>query len=367
MRLAKIFCSTIISIGLCISAFAQSEQYSTINTKVDSFITLQMTQKGIAGMSLAVMHEGKIVHTQGYGFANLEHKIPASSNTVYLMASVTKTFVAVATLMLVERGRISLYDSVGKYVRDIPTHWKPATIYQLLSHTSGIKGSIDWPPPCKTELKYDNVNYTRADVINETACLPLSFPPGEKWEYSGRGYFVLGMLIESVSGKSFEDFLMENIFDPLEMNNTKMIDYTAIVPNRASGYLKIKNQLVNKIIPQDPIVEFSDGGLVSTVIDMAKWDAALYTEKLLKKETLQLMFTPARIKDGFAPYGLGFGTTPFQGHRRVGHLGRIPGFECAFTRFIDDKISVILFINTELDSGQMDMANQVASFYFSPK
>jgi len=364
MSLVNKFCITIILLGFFISSIAQQKQYSAINKTVDSFINLQMTQKGIAGLSLAVMHEGKIIHSNGFGYANIEHKVPVTNNTVFLMASVTKTFVAVATMMLVEKGNISLTDTIGKYVSDIPSHWKVVTIQQLLSHTSGIKGSIDWPPPCKTELKFDNFNYTRADVINETACLPLSFPPGEKWEYSGRGYYVLGMLIESVSGKTFEHFLKDNIFDPLQMSNTRMIDYKTILPNRATGYQKENNQFVNKIMPQDPIVEFSDGGLVSTVNDMAKWDAALYSEKLLKKETLQLMFTPIKIKDGFGPYGLGFGTTPFQGHKRVGHIGRIPGFESAFTRFIDAKISVIIFINTELDSGQMEMANQIASFYY---
>ncbi len=355
---------TIVFLGLFNFTFAQQKNYLAINLKVDSFVNLQMTQKGIAGLSLAVMNEGKIIHSKGFGYANLEHKVPVTTNTVFLMASVTKTFVAVATMMLVEKGSISLTDTIGKFVHDIPSHWKVVTIQQLLSHTSGIKGSIDWPPPCKTELKYDNFNYTRADVISETACLPLSFPPGEKWDYSGRGYYVLGMLIEAVSGKTFENYLKENIFDPLQMSNTRMINYKTIVPNRATGYQKENNQFVNKIMPQDPIIEFSDGGLVSTVTDMAKWDAALYSDKLLKKETLQLMFTPVKIKDGFAPYGLGFGTTPFQGHKRVGHLGRIPGFESAFSRFIDDKISVIIFLNTELNSGQLDMANQIASFYF---
>ncbi|MEQ1798983.1 MAG: serine hydrolase domain-containing protein [Lacibacter sp.] len=364
MRHSNKFCITIISVGLAISTIAQQKQYSTINPKVDSFIYLQMTQKNIAGLSLAVMHEGNIIHSKGYGYANLEHKNPATANTVYLMASVTKTFVAVATMMLVEEGKILLNDTIGKYVPDLPQHWNVVTIQQLLSHTSGIKGNIDWPPPCKGELKYDNFNYTRADRIKETACLPLRFTPGEKWEYSGTGYYVLGMLIEAVSGKTFEQFLKENIFDPLQMNNTRMMDYKSIIQNRAAGYQKENNHFINKFLPQDPIVEFSDGGLVSTVTDMSKWDEALYSDKLLKKETLQLMFTPVKIKDGFAQWGLGFATTPFQGHRRVGHLGRIPGFESAFTRFIDDKISVVIFINTEMNEGQMDMANRIASFYF---
>jgi len=364
MRYSYRFCIPLLLVGLMLQATAQHKKYSGINERVDSFISVQMMQKNIAGLSLAVMREGKLIRSRGYGYANLEHKIPANNNTVYLMASITKTFVAVATMMLVEEGKISLSDTIGKYVPGLPTHWNVVTIQQLLSHTSGIKGSINWPPPCPMEFKYDNYNYTPADVIKETACLPLSFIPGEKWDYSGRGYYVLGMLIEAVSGKKFEQVLKEKIFDPLNMNNTRMIDYKTIILNRAAGYQKEDNQFVNKIIPQDPVVEYSDGGLISTVIDMAKWDAALYSEKLLKKETLQLRFTPVKIKEGFALYGLGFGTTDFQGHKRVGHVGRIPGFESAFTRFIDKKISVVIFINTELNEGQMDMANHIASFYF---
>jgi CubicO group peptidase (beta-lactamase class C family) len=148
------------------------------------------------------------------------------------------------------------------------------------------------------------------------------------------------------------------------MNDTRMMDYNIIIPKRAAGYKWENNQYFNKAMPQDPVVEFADGGLISTVTDMAKWDAALYSHKLLKKETLKQMFEPAKTKQGLAPYGIGFGLTPYQGHRRVGHLGSIPGFVSAFSRFIDDKISVILFINIQLKSGQVDIANQLAAFYF---
>lgn len=360
------FCISIFfSVCLILPATGQQNRYSAINAKVDSFISLQLAEKNIVGLSLCVMREGKIIYANGYGYANLEHKIKATDSTVYLMASVTKTFVAVATMILAEKGTILLDDSIGRYVSGLPSHWNIVTIRQLLSHTSGIRGNVDWPPPCAGELKYDNFNYTRADVIKETACLPLRFTPGEKWEYSGRGYYVLGMLIEAVSGKTFEKFLRDNIFNPLQMSNTRIINYKEITPNRAAGYQKENNLIVNKILPQDPVVEFSDGGLVSTVLDMAKWDAVLHSEKLLKKETLEQMFTPVKIKDGFAPYGLGFETTPFHGRRSVGHIGRIPGFESAFTRFFENKISVVIFMNTELDSGQMEMANNIASFYFN--
>lgn len=346
-----------IVVCICINA-----QTSPANFRVDTFINNRMKEKNIAGLSLSVMYEGKIIYTKGYGYSNLEHKVPATEKTVYLMASITKTFVAVATMMLVEEGRINLEDSIGRYLATLPAHWRPVTIRQLLSHTSGIQTNLVMPSPCKFE--FDPLNYTQENVIQESACLPLAFAPGEKWKYSGRNYFVLGMMIEKITGGSLEGFLKEKIFDPLNMNDTRMMNYKLIIPNRAAGYQLVNNQHSN-VPPHDPVVEFADGGLISTVVDMTKWDAALYTDKLLKKETLRLMFTPAKIKEGDAPYGLGFGLSSFEGKKRIGHTGSIPGFVSAFSRFPDEKISVVLFLNTEVDGVNNEIANRVASFYFS--
>ena len=339
-----------------------SAQSSSANFSVDTFINNRMKEKSIAGLSLAVMSEGKIIYTKGYGYSNLEHKVPATENTVYLMASITKTFVAVATMMLAEQGRINLEDSIGRYLPTLPFHWRPVTIRQLLSHTSGIQSNLEMPPPCPFE--FDLSNYTQENVIQESGCLPLAFAPGEKWKYSGRNYFVLGMMIEKITGGSLEKFLKEKIFDPLNMNDTRMMNYKIVIPGRAAGYQLVNNQHSN-VPPHDPVTEFADGGLISTVVDMAKWDAMLYTEKLLKKETLRLMFTPARTKEGDAPYGLGFGLSAFEGKKRIGHMGNIPGFVSAYSRFPDQKISVVVFLNTQLDGVSSAIANRVASFYFN--
>ncbi len=332
--------------------------------KVDVYVREKMAAKHIPGLSLAVLRDGKIVLAKGYGMANLELSVPATEKTNYLIASITKTFAGVATMMLVEEGKISLEEPISKYLTGLPDAWNPATLRQLLNHTSGIKTNLEITAPCKFD--FDPDSYTQADVIKETACLPLSFPPGEKWEYSGRGYFLLGMMIEKVTGKTFEQFLQERIFTPLEMKETRMMNYTEIISNRANGYRWEKGAFRNSQ-QMNPVTEFADGGLVSTVLDMAKWDAALYTEKLLKRKTLEQMWTNAKLNNGqiVPSYGIGFGLTPFRGRKRVGHTGGIPGFSSGFSRLVDDKLTVILLTNiSHPDFNVGEMTNEIASFYF---
>jgi len=359
----------LISLSLCLApvpTFAQSKSAHDIKPRpenVDAFVKHKMSANHIPGLSLAVVRRGKIIVAKGYGMANLELSVPATEKSCFLIASVTKTFTASAVMMLIEEGKVSLDDAISKYVPDLPDAWKVVTIRQLLNHTSGIKTNLEMPPPCS--FTYDCLNYTQADVIKETACLPLNFPPGERFEYSNTGYFLLGMLIESVSGKTYEQFLTERIFVPLGMKDTRMINYSELIPNRASGYSWRSGALYNSE-QMNPAVELSGGGLMSTVLDMVKWDAALDTSRLLKEATWKQMWTNARLNNGgiVPSYGMGFGLTPYMGHRRVGHTGGIPGFASAFARFPDDKLTVIVLTNVahkDLDIGQL--TNEIASLY----
>ncbi|MFD2525028.1 serine hydrolase domain-containing protein [Flavihumibacter stibioxidans] len=335
---------------------------------IDSFIVHKMETFQIPGASVAILKHGQIIYTNGYGFANLELRVPAKPETSYLIGSVTKTFTAAAAMILWEEGRFNLDDIIGDYLPHLPHHWKPVTIRQLLHHTSGIVTNLGKADSlCK--FNFDCDNYTRANVIQETACLPLSFEPGTKWEYSGRGYYVLGMLIEKLSGKTFSEFLKERIFTPLGMSETGMINYDIIVPNRASGYVVGEYGLQNS--PQmNPEVELSDGGLISTALDLAKWDASFYTERILKRSTIDLMWSNARLKDNtiVSSYGIGFGLTPYKGHKRVGHTGDIPGFSSCITRFTNQNITVIILTNitnSRLNIGKL--GNEIAACYWARK
>ncbi len=336
--------------------------------KVDAFVREKMTANHIPGLSLAVVRDGKIIYAKGYGMANLELSAPATEKTAFAIYSITKTFTAVATMMLVEDGKISLEDPISKHLAGLPADWNKITIRHLLTHTSGISDFCESPAnPCQQSR-----DFTQAEIVKFSGDLPVKFQPGERWEYGNIGYFLLGMLIEKVSGKTYEQFLRERVFAPLEMRDTRLENYAELIPNRADGYTWQNNKFRNAL-RVSPTLSFSLAGLVSTVLDLAKYDAALYTEKLLKKQTLDAMWTKAKLNNGqTVDHGLGFGMTPFRNRRRVGHSGGHTGFSTTITRLIDDKMTVIILSNAD-NEGYLkaksfliaEIANEIASFYFT--
>lgn len=368
------FLIRLILLWLCLAAVSISAQTKTggefkrQNEKVDAFVREKMEANHIPGLSLAVVRDGKIVLAKGYGMSNLELAAPATEKTAFAIYSITKTFTGIATMMLVEEGKISLEDSISKHLAGLPAAWSKVTIRHLLNHTSGIADFCESPAnPCQSAR-----DFKQAEVVKFSADLPPKFPPGEQWEYGNIGYFLLGMLIEKVSGKSYEQFLRERIFAPLEMHDTRLENYAELIPNRANGYTW-RNGGFRNALRISPTLTFSLAGLVSTVLDLAKYDAALYTEKLLKKQTLDLMWTKARLNNGQEiEHGLGFGMTPFRNRRRVGHSGGHTGFSTTITRLTDDKITVIVLSNADSDGYlkpesflMSEIANEIASYYFS--
>ncbi len=339
---------------------AQTERQTE---KVDLFVREKMKSKNIPGLSLAVLRDGKIVHAKGYGMANLELSTPVTGKTVFAIFSITKTFTATATMMLVEEGKISLEDPISKHLTDLPAAWNRITIRQMLNQVSGLPDYRDY----LSKLGDIRSDYTQAEVLKLVTGLPLVFPTGERWLYTETNFFLLGMLIEKVSGKSYEQFLRARIFAPLEMRDTRLDNSAEIIPNRADGYTW-QNGVYRNAARYSPTLTFSTGGLVSTVLDLAKYDAALASEKLLKKPTLEQMWTNARLNNGeIVPgYGLGFGLTPFRGHRRIGHVGGAEGFAAAISRFVDDKVTVIVLSNADQKGFIIsdEVANEIASLYF---
>ena len=355
-----------ITIILCLFCFLIPAFGQNQTEKIDSFVREKMKSKNIPGLSLAIVREGKIVYAKGYGMANLELSVPATEKTVYHIASVTKTFTAMATMMLFEEGKISLEEPISKYFSDLPEAWRGVKIRHLLNHTSGIKSfSNNDKIPCR--VGKSESEYGRADVLKEVACLPLEFSPGERWSYGDTGYHLLGMLIEKVSGKDYEQFLNERIFQPLEMRNTRLNSDDQLVTNRADGYNYSDGKFRNAGLL--PLFEFANAGLISTVLDMAKLDIAFTSEKLLRRATFEQMMTNAKLNNGeiVPSYGLGVGLTPFRGRRRVGHTGGGGlGFSTALTHFLNEKVTVVVLTNTNQPTGSVgEMANEIASFYFS--
>lgn len=326
--------------------------------QADDYVREQMQRQHIPGLALAVVTNGVVLKTAGYGLANVELGAPVRTDTVFQIQSVTKTFTAAAIMMLVEEGKVSLEDKLTKHLDGLPETWDAITVRHLLTHTSGIKDFINEPTvDLRKDLKPE-------DVIESLRKLPLNFQPGEKYAYSNTGYHLLGMVIRKVAGKTWDDFLRKRIFHPLGMNDTRVISWSEIITNRASGYGWDDGQLRNGSFIAPTILGYAGGGLRSTVLNLAKWDAALCTEQLLKRSTLEQMWTPAKFNNGKdSTYGFGWGISREHGHRLISHTGsHSTGFKSVIARFVDDKLTVIVLTNQRA-ADQMAIAKGVAGFY----
>ena len=331
--------------------------------KIDDYITGQIKRLHFPGASLAIVRDGHITKAQGYGFANLELRSPATKETVYEIGSTSKQFTATAIMMLVEEGKVRLDNTITKYFPEAPQAWRDVTIRHLLTHTSGIQNHVavpHWLDVFRTNLAFETAP-SRDELLKMFFKLPLEFQPGETWAYDNTGYYLLGIIIEKASGKSYWQFLDERIFKPLGMNATRSTDPQPIVRNRASGYEWKNDHFENRPVLL-PTIAFSAGSLLSTVEDMAKWGPALYTEKLLKKSSLDQMWTAVATNDGAAaPFNYGFGwfIDSYHGHRLVQHSGGTPGFSSAMYRFVSDKLTIIILTNHAdriLDQLAIDLA-----------
>jgi CubicO group peptidase (beta-lactamase class C family) len=335
----------LLSFSLIPSVFAQANN-------VDQYVKAEMEKRHIPGLSLAVIKEGKVVKAQGYGLANVELNVPATAETVYKIGSVSKQFIAAGIVLLVEDGRINLDDKISKYLDATPDTWKEITIRHLLTHTSGIVREAPGFDPFKIQAD--------ADVIKTAYNLPLRFTPGEKWEYCNVGYFALAEIIHKVTGKAWTDYLTERVYAPLGMKDTRATTMTDIVMNRANGYVWRESKLQNA---QIFFALRPSGAFLSTVLDLARWEAALYSASVLKRASLEQMWTQVKLNDGKThDYGFGWQLGSVQGHRMVHHGGSLPGFRAQFTRFVDDKITVVVLTNLD-GASPYEIAGGVARFY----
>jgi CubicO group peptidase (beta-lactamase class C family) len=342
---------TILVLLLCESTVsAQSDA-------VNAYVEKQVAQRRIPGLSLAVVRGGEVLFAKGYGMANVELSVLATSETVYELASVSKQFTATAVMMLVEDGKLKLDDPVTDRLALLPKAWRGVTVRNLLNHTSGIK---DYLHTKDISFRKD---YTNTELIGMVANLSLDFPPGEKWSYSNTNYVLLGMLIEKASGQSLADFLARRIFEPLGMRSSRVNDTLAVIPNRATGYERRGEVLRIRDFVSPTLAATGDGEVVSTVLDLAKWDAALDKEILLKRSVLRRMWTPATLKDGKAThYGFGWGIGERNGHPVISHSGGFPGFSANISRYPEDRLTVIVLANTA-SAGPDQIARGVASQY----
>jgi CubicO group peptidase (beta-lactamase class C family) len=308
---------------------------------VDDYIEKQMQRQHIPGLSLAVVKDGKVIKANGYGLANIETKAPATPETVYQLASVTKQFTATAILLLVQDGKVALDDPVSRYLRGTPETWKDITVRHLLTHTSGIKDYLN-------ELHENTREDTTTEkILRLVTGLPMNFAPGERFGYSNTGYVMLAMIVNEVSGKPYDVFLAERVFKPLGMNATRRSSLDDIIPNRAAGYTWTGSGWRNSPYLNPTLWDNGDGGMLSTVLDLAKWDAALGGDTLLTGAVKERMWTAGTLKDGKSfDYGFGWAVDQQRGHRRIWHSGGRPGTATIISRYVDDRITVILLTNS---------------------
>jgi CubicO group peptidase (beta-lactamase class C family) len=320
---------------------------------LDQFIRGQLRQQRIPGLSLVVIKDGRTVRAQGYGVADLTSKAPATPETVYRIASVSKPFIASAIMRLAQERRLHIDDPISRYLDGTPVSWSKITIRHLLSHTSGL--IREGPAFDPNKVRSD------ADVVRSAYSAPLRFSPGERHEYGNLNYFVLAEIIRTVGGAPWTEFITAQIFKPAGMMSTWPTNTTASIPHRAVGY--VDNDHPH---PAPPWIALRpSGAFLSTVLDLAKWDAALDAGQILSGNTSEQMWTPARLNDGTAaPYGLGWFVSVHNGRRRVQHTGGMPGARAGFVKYRDDRLTIIVLMN--LDDVDIEaILGGIASLYLS--
>jgi CubicO group peptidase (beta-lactamase class C family) len=255
-------------------------------SRADTFMREVHQAQDFSGVAL-IARDGKILFARSYGMANLELEVPNALDTKFRLASITKQFTAAAILLLQERGKLSVNDTLCTYLRDCPAAWKTITIHQLLCHSSGIYSFTE----SSDNDRYDPLPMPVLDTVARFKDKPLDFAPGTRFHYSDSGYLLLGYVVEQASGEKYEDFMRENIYEPVHMQNSGYDHPWLILKHRAQGYA-VKNGTTINAAYMRMDTPFGGGSQYSTVGDLLLWDQALYGEKLLSRSSLTAMFTP---------------------------------------------------------------------------
>ena len=287
-------------------------------------------------MSVAILKGDSVLLARGYGFAKLEHHVPASDSTVYAVGSVSKQFTAAAIVLLSQQGRLKLDDPITRYLPEGRPVWSEVTIRHLLTHTSGI--------PQDTTLD-DRRDYSEQEMVR-SAAQPLQFKPGELESYSSTGYALLGIIIHRVTGKPWGDFLRDHLFRPLGMRTARVNSDPDSMPNRAAGYILVNDTLK----PPDPVSpsinSTADCCLSLSVRDFAQWAIGINHRKVLGRAGWEMSWTPVRLNHaGTYPYGFGWNLFEQRGYRRIGHSGAWQGSHATIQRYPDFDLTVIVLLN----------------------
>lgn len=337
----------------------------TANAAVDAYVQAELARQSIPGLALLVQQNGKVVYAKGYGYANLEQALPASTEQRFQIGSITKQFVAAAVMLLVEDGKMALDDKISKYLGPVPAEWAPITVRQILNHTSGLARDIDYAP-----LSAHGA-YTTDQVLAMLETTKPLTEAGKFYAYSNIGYQVMGVIVEKASGMFFGDLIQNRIFTPLGMSTARIISFGSQAGS-ASGYVLDHGKpaplrLDSVSAGEQSWYRTGAGGIEMSAVDLAKWDASLYTEKILKKSSLDQIWTGGAVVEngeGYTiKYGLGWFLSDYYGHPKVYHSGGMPAFTTDYLRYTNDKLSVIVLTNLGIDSDPETISRAVANMY----
>lgn len=351
----------VLLLSLCLRAVAQLAAGQT--EAVDAIVASYVSSHHVPGFSISVVNKGDVVLTKAYGSADIENSVPATVDTVYRIASLSKSITATAAMKLVEAGKLDLDAPIQKYCGSFPEKPWPITTRQLLSHQSGIRDYRIDAESISTR-HYGSITETLAQFAND----PLDFEPGTKMQYTSYGYIVLGCVIEGASGMHYDRYMRQAVFEPARMQATRLDDVLAIIPHRAHGYaVSAKGELRNAVFV-DVSNKLPGSGINSTARDMGNLVAALYSGRLVSRATLNQMLTPAKTKDGKETiYGLGFyrggPIGSYHGLQEAGHGGDQQGFSGVLYLLPEKRFGVVILSNLEGQNTSFDFIGLSRKIY----
>lgn len=348
---------TILMLTLCVALFNHSDAQhdSKLIAEFDKVMNGQFPLKE-TGATVLVSRHGKIIYKKAFGMANIELNVPMQTNNVFRIASLTKQFTAVAILQLMEQGKLDLKDEITKYIPGYPVQGATITIEHLLTHTSGIR---DYTSITDT-VQRSKMDVTPAEMIHYFQNQPMRFAPGTRYEYSNSNYFLLGYIIEKITGKTYPQYLEDNFFRPLGMTGSYYGSDTKVIRNRASGYTQGEKEIENAeaISMTRP---YAAGAILSTVEDLFKWNNAVQSYKLVKKETLEKAFTRYKLVNGKeSNYGYGWRFGFIQQSPSIWHGGLIPGFFTMAMYLPKEDVYVVVLSNCNCNSPEIVTAKLAA-------
>ena len=338
-----------------------SRGFSSAAAEAREVVQAWLAEHDAPGLTIAVMAAGKIVWSQGFGMADLENGVPVRPHTKMRIGSVSKSLTSIAVGLLYEQGKLNLDAPVQKYVPSFPKKRYPVTARRLAGHLAGIRGYL---PGSRSEVfnmrHYDSV-VAGLELFQDD---PLLFEPGEKYSYSSHGFNLLSAVVEGASGQDFLSYMQENVFDPLGMKNTTADHTDQVIPHRTRFYERDDAGVWENAPYADNSYKWAGGGFISTAGDLLRFGRGIISGGLLKPETVELLLTPQRTKDGKPTgYGIGWRTvTDEGGRRRVGHGGSSVGGKARLAIYPDSQVMLAMMINTgSLDLG--DLPFEVASLF----